>query len=144
MSHKWPCINLNPQWQTQKSVIQYILEYYFSNILNAPPSFRFISPYRAFPKLSLGWRTGDCLCSQQLSFSNTGKREISVSTDWQHASPLSFRGCSVPGWLYPVVPTSLLLTGPTAAFCTHSPEGTERLSQWVSILFLIFLSKQWI
>lgn len=74
MSHKWPCINLNPQWQTQKSVIQYILEYYFSNILNAPPSFRFISPYRAFPKLSPGWRTGDCLCSQQLSFSNTGEK----------------------------------------------------------------------
>lgn len=71
-----------------KSVIQYILEYYFSNILNAPPSLRFISLCRAFPNLLLGCRTGNRLHSQLLGFSNMGNKEISVSTDWQHTNPL--------------------------------------------------------
>lgn len=41
----------------KKSICQYTLEHYFSNILDAPFSFMIISLYGPFPKLSVGQGT---------------------------------------------------------------------------------------
>lgn len=74
-----------------------VLEYYFSNTLDAPSSFMIISLYGHFLQLSIGQGTDNQPSLLTAAMFSQHKEISSPYKDWGVDAPLSFRSCSAPG-----------------------------------------------